>query len=121
MPVPRPPVQLVRIGGSIRVRGVHEPGLDVTEALDGVYDRASERLSDLSGFVLKGRSPSCGLHDVPVNDERGDAVGVGSGRFAQALQDRQPALPIEEEERLRDPEARADFVARLLACALRQG
>ena len=69
---------------------------------------------DLCGFILKARSPSCGLSV----DVFGDAApsGKGSGLFAAALSARFPHLPVEEESVLGDPEERADFIARVFAC-----
>jgi uncharacterized protein YbbK (DUF523 family) len=60
---------------------------------------------DLRGFVFKARSPSCG-------PGHGDARGAGL--FARAFMDRFPLLPVEDEERLRDPAVREAFLARLL-------
>jgi uncharacterized protein YbbK (DUF523 family) len=62
----------------------------------------------LSGFVLKKNSPSCGPEGVPIAGDVPDATG--RGLFAQALIDALPGLPIEDEERLRDPDILARFL-----------
>lgn len=113
---PRPPVELVRIGEVVRVRGVHDPELDVTDALDGLYGSVAPRLEGISGFVFKGRSPSCGLA-VPVHDLSGARVEVAAGRFARAVLAACPGLPVAEETDLDDPDLLADFVARVRAFA----
>jgi uncharacterized protein YbgA (DUF1722 family) len=69
---------------------------------------------DLSGFVLKKDSPTCGLHHVRVYAGSG-ASRSGRGLFAQALCDRLPLLPVEEEGRLHDPALRESFLHRVLA------
>ena len=111
MGVPREPIQLVRPGDGSRVRLVGvDSGVDWT---DRMLAWASEKIATfealaLAGFVLKSRSPSCGPRVVPVGNGE-----PSSGMFAQALMAAIPDLPVEDEERLRDPEARASFMARV--------
>jgi len=66
-----------------------------------------------AGFILKARSPSCGLRDVPVHRARGRCARCGTGLFARALAERFPDMPIQEAEPLRDRAALERFVARL--------
>jgi uncharacterized protein YbbK (DUF523 family) len=68
----------------------------------------------LDGFVLKSRSPSCGWGSVPVHGATGRAAAGGSGLFARALREAMPDLPMEEEERLKDPAVRGNFLERAL-------
>ena len=75
--------------------------------------------ANLSGFVLKSKSPSCGIDGVQV---RADAalngcatLRNGRGLFAQALLDAMPQLPMEDEERLHDPDRREAFLDRVFA------
>ena len=76
--------------------------------------RALEAL-DLDGFVLKSKSPSCGLERVPVYTPAGAPIGkVGTGMFTARLQDHQPWMPLEEEGRLRDARLRECFFERVL-------
>ena len=112
---PRPPVQLVEVGEEIRVQGVGEPGLDVTRLLRGFHGQAQARIAGLCGFVLKAGSPSCGL-DVDVFDHNSHPTRRHAGVFAAAVVAADPELPVEQEDRLRDPKARAGFVAQALAC-----
>jgi uncharacterized protein YbbK (DUF523 family) len=69
---------------------------------------------DLDGYVLKSDSPSCGLQGVRVHGSDGVAR-VGRGLFAEALVQRLPNLPVEEERRLHDESLREDFLSRVLA------
>jgi uncharacterized protein YbbK (DUF523 family) len=125
MGVPREPVQLMpnptRTLGAAGVRLVGATsGTDWTERMTAWARAKIDQLRglELSGFVLKARSPSCGLRDVPV---AGAAAGEAAGRglFAQALVDALPDLPIEDEERLRNPAAREAFLERVFAYAAR--
>ena len=70
----------------------------------------------LSGYVLKSRSPSCGLEGVPLFADAGpnsQPANEGVGLFAAELLRRLPNLPIEEEGRLADPWLRARFIERV--------
>ncbi len=112
---PRPPVRLVQIGEGLRVLGVRDASLDVTEVLEGFHGRVRDRLAGVRGFILKRASPSCGMERVKVFDERGVRVGAGRGVFAEALMTAEPALPVEEEGRLLDARLRENFVTRVFA------
>jgi uncharacterized protein YbbK (DUF523 family) len=114
MGVPRPSVRLVREGGEIRMRE-NESGRDHTSAMRAFAARRASELAklELAGFVLKKGSPSCGIDGVEV--ERAGAP-AGRGLFAAALIEAMPWLPVEDEERLRDPVLRERFLARVLRC-----
>jgi uncharacterized protein YbbK (DUF523 family) len=69
---------------------------------------------DLAGFVLKSRSPSCGLRDVKLHAADGRVLRDDSrGLFARQLVERFATLPVEDEVRLRDAVVRAAFVDRM--------
>jgi uncharacterized protein YbbK (DUF523 family) len=109
--VPREPIQLERDGARVALRAI-DSRRDLTEAMRSLAERRVAELIDrgLAGFVLKARSPSCGPAAVPVLDG-GRAVARDAGRFAAALIQRSPGLPVADEEQLADPAARAAFVA----------
>lgn len=114
LPVPRDAMRLM--GGPSRPRLVTiDSGIDHTDRLLGWAKKKLARLEplDLCGFVLKSRSPSCGLRAVKIFTKRGRPSGSGPGLFAGALMDRFPLLPVEDEERFRDPVLRENFIERL--------
>ncbi len=99
---PREPMHL---DADRRLRG-NDSGRDFTPALADFLARRTPELAaaGLDGFVLKSRSPSCGL--------------APSGLFAAALVEALPALPVTEETTLaEDGEAREHFAVRLFAQA----
>lgn len=108
--VPREPIELVRDGDEIRLRGVASR-TDHSEAMRSFAARRIERLAALGlhGYVLKARSPSCGPEGVPV----AGAADTRAGLFAEELTARLPGLPVVHEEQLADPEERAAFVNRV--------
>jgi uncharacterized protein YbbK (DUF523 family) len=67
--------------------------------------------------VLKARSPSCGIHSVPVHAE--DMERVGRGLFAQALIAAMPDLPVADEEELAHAAGWDTFLRRIRAYHVR--
>jgi uncharacterized protein YbgA (DUF1722 family)/uncharacterized protein YbbK (DUF523 family) len=114
---PREPMRLVRVGTGIRMMTTRT-GIDHTE---GMLTWARGRLralegEDLCGYILKSKSPSCGMERVKVYDApRGMPARGGRGLFAAALMERFPALPVEEEGRLADARLRDNFIERVFA------
>jgi uncharacterized protein YbbK (DUF523 family) len=90
-------------------------GRDWTQAMDAWRRERLRELSDaqLSGYVLKQDSPSCGMDGVRVDTKDG-ASQTARGLFAQALLDAMPDLPVEEEGRLHDARVRENFLERVL-------
>lgn len=110
--VPRPAVQLREISGHIRVVGVKDHTLDVTEALNDAARRQHDWPDALCGYILKKDSPSCGMERVKVY--RNDIPARnGVGVFADYLMAHFPTLPVEEEGRLGDPGLRENFIQRV--------
>ena len=117
MGTPREPIALGSAGGEVRVRGVAS-GRDWTMPL---RDHAVRRVAELAalgldGYVLKSRSPSCGL-SVAVDGRDGS----GRGLFAAELTERLPSLPVVEEDALRDADRREEFLERVFAHARSRG
>ncbi len=73
--------------------------------------RELERLK-LSGYVFKARSPSCGIGKVPLLNAQGVDTPEGGGLFAQAFITHFPAMPVEDEDRLHDPQILKNFLKR---------
>lgn len=88
---------------------------DVTQALDALINVRLDSLhkQDLSGFVFKRGSPSCGLERVPLYIAQGVLSHNGVGIFAKAFLEQFPLIPVEEEGRLCDPSLRANFIERV--------
>jgi uncharacterized protein YbgA (DUF1722 family)/uncharacterized protein YbbK (DUF523 family) len=113
---PREAMRLVRAASGVRLQTIRT-GVDLTAPMERwSQSRVSELGSeDLSGYVLKKDSPSCGLARVKVYDRHGTAARGGRGLFAAALVEALPHLPVEEEGRLADPRLRDNFVERVFA------
>ena len=116
MGTPREPVRLARQGEDIRMLGTTSQ-VDHTVAMRAFARRRVAELAaeDLCGYVLKKDSPSCGMDRVRVYGAGGMPARSGRGLFAEALMQRYPTLPVEEEGRLCDPRLRENFVERVFA------
>jgi len=90
-------------------------GEDQTELMRAWATSRLDRLAkaNLSGYILKSDSPSCGMERVRVYRSSGIPSKDGVGIFARALMDRFPLLPVDEEGRLHDLPLRENFVERV--------
>jgi uncharacterized protein YbgA (DUF1722 family)/uncharacterized protein YbbK (DUF523 family) len=122
MGVPREAVRLVGGQGGRTLMLGNSSGTDWTARMEALASRRVEDLASesLDGFVLKSKSPSCGMERVKVYEAattRAAPRSDGVGLFARALMERLPNLPVEEEGRLEDARLRDNFVERVFAHA----
>ncbi|HUU21274.1 MAG TPA: DUF523 and DUF1722 domain-containing protein, partial [Phycisphaerae bacterium] len=115
--IPRPTIRLQRHGADVRLVMPKEDR-DLTAAMRKYAKRRVAELAgeDLSGYILKKSSPSCGMERVRIYPPAGATPEKdGRGMFAEALLERFPNLPVEEEGRLCDPRLRENWIARVFA------
>lgn len=110
---PRPTIRLTRSDSGIRLTGSDNAELDVTDDMNAWSTSAIPGMRDLSGFILKNNSPSCGMERVRVYDANGAPSRDGIGLFADNLMKAMPWLPVEEEGRLNDAMLRENFIQRV--------
>ena len=86
---PREAMRLVRAPDGVRLLTI-KTVRDMTERMDTYAARRVSQLEaeDLSGYVLKKDSPSCGLERVKVYDPHGVPDRTGRGLFAARLRER---------------------------------
>ncbi len=114
--IPRETIRLERIDGDIRLLAT-KSRMDHTEEMRS-YARqrmADLRKENLSGYILKKDSPSCGMERVRVHAGGNRLTRSGTGLFAEALLEHFPNLPVEEEGRLADPNLRENWIERVFA------
>lgn len=116
MGVPRETIRLEGTPAAPRLCGRFS-GTDWTDRMRAYASRRVTELQakDLSGYILKKDSPSCGMERVRVYGRGGAPSRTGRGLYASALMDAMPLLPVEEEGRLSDPVLRESFVERVFA------
>jgi uncharacterized protein YbbK (DUF523 family) len=81
---PRLPINLFLKEGKVHVIQ-DETGIDYTDKLDDVSDEFLSTISKVDGFILKGKSPSCGLGTTKIRF--GDSIYIASGVFAKKAMD----------------------------------
>jgi uncharacterized protein YbbK (DUF523 family) len=93
----------------IRVLGVNNHTLDVTDELKSYAQTFLLQYPDILGVIVKSKSPSCGFQSSPlfVTQENEDnterlykQIELTSGFFVQALRALKPALKIIEDTEL---------------------
>ena len=115
---PREPIRLVGDPSQPRVVGSKTSSLDVTDELRSYGRKVANEQTQLCGFILMQKSPSCGMERVKVYQANGyPAQGTAAGAFAAELMRQRPLLPVEEEGRLHDPVLRENFVTRVMVYA----
>lgn len=111
---PRKPIRLIEEDEKLEVYQPESEKL-FTKEMKEYNDRVLDGLEDIDGFILKGRSPSCGIKDVKVYNGRGKApvLRKDAGVFGGAVLEKFPHLPIEEEGRLTNLKIREHFLTKL--------
>lgn len=117
MGTPRPPIKLMRLEDVTRALVEGNTEQDVTENLKNYVHDIRHNLADLSGFIVKSDSPSCGLNTLKVFRQKGGGPPWkdGKGIFSSALKNLLPWLPMQDETRLGESEPRAHFFDRVYA------
>lgn len=89
--------------------------IDLTEQMQSWVTRRVVELEkeDLNGFIFKSRSPSSGMGNVKVYNNKGGFSGKAPGIFAKAFMAHFPNLPCEDEGWLNDPDLRENFIERV--------
>lgn len=115
---PRDPIHIVRRGSEDIL---HQPatGRDLSERMNRFSEKFLRSLSDVDGFILKSRSPSCGIKEVKIHSdkEKSPAIGKGPGFFGGKVLESYPGLAIEDEGRLLNLKIREHFLTRIFAFA----
>lgn len=118
MGTPREPIRLQRRGDDdVRLVTI-DTKKDITQPMRRFARRRAAALakSELSGYILKKGSPSCGMERVKIYPaSSGQPRRAGRGLFAEALLEACPNLPVEEEGRLCDARLRENWIQRVFA------
>jgi uncharacterized protein YbgA (DUF1722 family)/uncharacterized protein YbbK (DUF523 family) len=116
--IPRHPVRvLVREGAQV----LYQPATETrhTSAMNGFIESFFGNLPDVDGFILKSRSPSCGMKDVKQYGPDGTTLisGRGHGLFGGYVLQNCSHLAVEDEGRLNSGRIRDHFLTKLFTLA----
>lgn len=109
--IPRDPIRLVEINGEINLIQPSKD-LNLTQSMEEFSSSFLSSLTDIDGFILKNKSPSCGVKAVRVYSHPGNSRPKtdGIGLFANSVFNEFPYTPLEDEGRLRNLQIREDFL-----------
>lgn len=112
--IPRKPIRLVLEDNEITLFQPETKNEYTYEMKKFTNDFLSS-LKDVDGFLLKGRSPSCGIKDTKIYDgkKNPNVLRKGDGIFAKEVLRKYPYLAIEGEGRLTNFKIREHFLAHL--------
>jgi uncharacterized protein YbbK (DUF523 family) len=86
---PRTPLRIVRVEEKNHLQE-YETGDDYTQKMEDFSDAFLQNFGDeIDGFLLKNRSPSCGIGDVKLYKEAKKSMPIGktAGVFGQKVKD----------------------------------
>ncbi|WP_457622673.1 DUF523 domain-containing protein [Persephonella sp.] len=115
LPVPRERIFLVKN----KDYRLYYRGKDITESLQRFSESFLTDIKDIDGFLLKSKSPSCGVTGAKtyINPDGTGFIGRRQGLFAKNVKERFPYLPIEDELRLENIYIRFSFLSRIFLYA----
>ncbi|MBV1930184.1 MAG: DUF523 and DUF1722 domain-containing protein [Porticoccaceae bacterium] len=117
--VPREAVHLVMVNNAVRCVSTVSPKLDITEQLINCAEQQKHWHENLSGYIFKRNSSSCGPNKVNLVDGNGKVLdhhktnASGVGLYAQELMKNFPYLPVEDEDSLSHRLIRENFIMRV--------
>jgi len=111
--VPRPPIRLIGDPKIPKLVSTNDESEDYTHIMKQYSQQKVTTLKSVSGYILKSKSPTCGLFRVKVYQDKGVPSKTSRGIYAKILAEKYPNLPIEEEGRLQDPMLRENFLERV--------
>ncbi|WP_406656802.1 DUF523 and DUF1722 domain-containing protein [Methanolobus sp. ZRKC2] len=109
--VPRDPIRIVLDGKKRLVQPA--TGIELTQKMERFADSYLEELDDFDGFILKSRSPSCGMGTTKVYPNAEGKNWLNSeenGFFADAVFNKYPHLPAVDEVQVNDLLIRDHFL-----------
>ncbi|WP_246943968.1 YbgA family protein [Bacillus pinisoli] len=116
--IPRDTIRIVEVKGENRLL---QPSTqeDLTKKMLDYSETFLKHLPEVDGFIMKSKSPTCGMKDVKVysGHEKSPVIGKTSGFFAQAVKDYFPYIVMEEEGRLHNFLLREHFYIKLFTIA----
>ncbi len=117
--VPRPAIQLFKSEQGVYCAEVEHPEKNVTRLLKTSFAEKADDFAHLSGFVLKTKSPSCGLSGVKQFSQLG-LYRNGRGLFAEFIRQHYPDMPVTDEISLNNSRCFERFVRQVVCYSEKQ-
>lgn len=112
--VPRNPIRIEKHDNKYKLI---EPStnIDYTTQMTEFAEEFLSNIEDVDGFILKSKSPSCGIKDVKIypKNQKCSISKKGQGIFSSKVLEKYSIIPIEDEGRLRNYNIRDDFLTKI--------
>ena len=112
--VPREKIELHQRGRKIQLLASRQPAIDLTEQMIG-YAHTFLENHQISGVILKDKSPSCGVENCKQYDESGNMQRNGTGIFAATIMQLKPDLPMLQSNVVIRPSDLDSFMQQVIA------
>ncbi len=118
LPTPRDALRIVQINDDIRLIQ-SKTKLDLTDKMNNFSKNFLNKNIEIDGFILKSKSPSCGINDAKIysNIEKGSQHKKGKGLFSKEILKKYPNFCVENEGRLTNFKIREFFLTRIFLLA----
>ena len=117
MGTPRAPIRVIKVDDEMTIYQ-EETKKDFTQKMNDFSYGYLSKLNHVDGFILKSRSPSCGIGTSKVYSKNSPApIGKGSRLFASKVIESFPNHPREDEKRLNNPYLREHFFTSIFTLA----
>lgn len=112
--IPRSPIRVV-LKDKIKKLVQPETGKDFTKKMTDFTLNFLKNIENVDGFILKSRSPSCGIKDVKIYPSSNKSAPIyrESGFFGENVLKLYSSIAIEDEARLRNPAIREHFLRKI--------
>ncbi len=112
--IPRSPVRLF-LNDKIKRLIQHETKKDYTKKMNDFSTSFLNNIENIDGFILKSRSPSCGIRDVKIYPSSSKSAPIyrSSGFFGEHVLKLFPICAIEDEARLSNSVIREHFLRKI--------
>lgn len=115
---PRDPIRLVDNNGKTELVQPKSGKVLTNKMVKYSKAKIVEYGNSIDGFILKDRSPSCGISNVKIySSKHGMAIKKSPGMFAEKLKIAYPDLPMENEGRLSNKAIREHFLTSIFTIA----
>lgn len=118
LPIPRDTIKIVEIDNKLKLIQP-EKNIDLTEDIKEFSKKFLNKYTEIDGFILKSKSPSCGISDAKIYSgiQKGSNYKKGKGFFAKEILKVYPNFCIEDEGRLTNYKIREFFLTRIFLLA----
>ncbi|MDK2563328.1 DUF523 and DUF1722 domain-containing protein [Romboutsia sedimentorum] len=113
---PRDPIRIEKHGEEYKLIQRNSE-FDCTTHMNEFAEEFLSEIKDIDGFILKSKSPSCGIKDVKIYP-KGNKYSIskkGRGLFSEKIINGYSNVPIEDEGRLKNYNIRDEFLTKIFA------